>query len=49
MPIFQSRLSGAADTFPKSLMSLVQMEFGEMLIVPRVSDEGALNYEFDFH
>ena len=39
----------AADTFPKIPYYVPGTnEFGEMLIVPRVSDEGALNYEFDF-
>ena len=39
----------AADTFPKIPYYVPGTnEFGEMLIVPRVSDEGALKYEFDF-
>ena len=39
----------AADTFPKIPYYVPGTnEFGEMLIVPRVSDAGALNYEFDF-
>ena len=39
----------AADTFPKIPYYVPGTnEFGEMLIVPRVTDAGALNYEFDF-
>ena len=39
----------AADTFPKIPYYVPGTnEFGEMLVIPRVSDEGMLNYEFDF-
>ena len=39
----------AADTFPKIPYYVPGTnEFGEMLVVPRVSDEGALTYQFDF-
>lgn len=39
----------AADTFPKIPFYVPGTnEIGEMLIVPRVSDEGFLNYQFDF-
>ena len=39
----------AADTFPKIPFYVPGTnEIGEMLVVPRVSDEGYLNYQFDF-
>lgn len=39
----------AADTFPKIPFYVPGTnEIGEMLVVPRVSDEGFLNYQFDF-
>ena len=39
----------AADTFPKIPFYVPGTnEIGEMLVVPRVSDDGYLNYQFDF-
>jgi len=39
----------ASDTFPKIPFYVPGTnEIGEMLVVPRVSDEGYLNYQFDF-
>lgn len=39
----------AADTFPKIPFYVPGTnEIGEMLVVPRVTDEGYLNYQFDF-
>lgn len=39
----------ASDTFPKVPFYVPgTSEIGEMLVIPRISDEGYLNYQFDF-